>query len=173
MAALLLLAAGESGESSTQGKLGVVALVGESVELGLVCLEVVDEVHEVLGLGELVQVLCVDHVAELVLNLDHELDHVEGVEAVVGEAGFEGDLCLLGGAEVVLHEADNILLNLIVVLEDERVLLGLLAVLPERDFATLAIDGELGNLALETEAVKEHALGHGNNSAGGNASHSH
>ncbi|TNV75891.1 hypothetical protein FGO68_gene15911 [Halteria grandinella] len=151
-----LLLAGEAGEGSAEGKLCVV-----------------DEVHEVLGLGELVQVLSVDHVAELVLNLDHQLDHIEGVEAVLSEGGLEGNLGLLGGAEVVLHNADHILLDLIVVLENEGALLGLCAILPQRDLATLAISSELGDLTLEAKAVEEHALGHGNHSAGGNASHSH
>ena len=55
----------------------MVALMGESMELSLVGFKVVDEVYEVLGLGELLKVLCVDHIAKLVFDLNHELDDIE------------------------------------------------------------------------------------------------
>jgi hypothetical protein len=45
-------------------------LGGEVVELIFVSLHLSDEVYEVLGLGELVQVLGIDNVSELILDLD-------------------------------------------------------------------------------------------------------
>jgi hypothetical protein len=45
-------------------------LSGEVVELVLVSLHLSDEVYEVLGLGELVQVLCINNVSELIFDLD-------------------------------------------------------------------------------------------------------
>lgn len=111
------------------------ALVRESVELALVGLHLGDEVNEVLGLGEFIQVLSIDDVPEFILNLDNELDHIETVKAVVLEAALEGDLGLLGGAEVGSHDAKDVLLNLVVVLENEGVLLGLGLILPQGNLA--------------------------------------
>ncbi len=144
---LLLLLTWETGEGSAERDVSVDALVRESVELALVGLHLGDEVNEVLGLGEFIQVLSIDHVPEFILNLDNELDHIETVKAVVLETALEGDLGLLGGAEVGSHNAEDILLNLIVVLENEGVLLGLSLILPQGNLAlvgtTLGVNNEL------------------------------
>ncbi len=132
---LLLLLTWETGEGSAERDVSVDALVRESVELALVGLHLGDEVNEVLGLGEFIQVLSIDHVPEFILNLDNELDHIETVKAVVLEAALEGDLGLLGGAEVGSHDAEDVLLNLVVVLENEGVLLGLGLILPQGNLA--------------------------------------
>ena len=132
---LLLLLTWETGEGSAERDVSVDALVRESVELALVGLHLGDEVNEVLGLGEFIQVLSINHVPEFILNLDNELDHIETVKAVVLEAALEGDLGLLGGAEVGSHDAEDVLLNLVVVLENEGVLLGLGLILPQGNLA--------------------------------------
>ena len=132
---LLLLLTWETGEGSAERNISVDALVRESVELALVGLHMGDEVNEVLGLGEFIQVLSINHVPEFILNLDNELDHIETVKAVVLEAALEGDLGLLGGAEVGSHDAEDVLLNLVVVLENEGVLLGLGLILPQGNLA--------------------------------------
>ena len=75
-----------------------------------------DEVYEVLGFSEFIEVFSINHVAKLVLDLDNQLDNVEGVETVVLEGCLEGDLGLLCGAEIVLYDAEDILSDLIVVL---------------------------------------------------------
>jgi hypothetical protein len=135
-------------------------LMGQLVELVLVSLKLGDEVHEMLGFLEFIQVLCVDHVPELVLDLDDKLDHVEAVKAVLCELGVECDLRFLGGAEVVLDDAEHILLDLVVVLEHESVLLALGLLLPEGDVTSAAAEGDLGGLlGLEAESVEEGALG--------------
>ena len=155
-----LLVPWEPGERGVERELDVIVLMRQLVELSLVRLKLGDEVDEVLGFLELVQVLGVNHVAELVFNLDDELDDVEAVEAVLGELGVKGDLGLLGCAEVVLDDAENVLLDLVVVLEDQRVLLGLSSLLPEGHLAGFPVKGDLsGLLALEAEAVEEAALG--------------
>ena len=81
------------------------ALSWEAVELSFVGLHLGDEVNEVLGFLELVEVLSINNVAELVLNLDDQFNHIEGVKTVLLEFGFKGNLRLLGGAEVVSHDA--------------------------------------------------------------------
>ena len=73
------------------------------------------------------------------------------------ELGFKGNLRLLGGTEVISHDAENILGNLIVVLEHKGILLCLSFLLPERDLATLASHSDLG-CVLKAEAVEEHTL---------------
>ena len=80
-----LLVPWEPGERGVERELDVIVLMRQLVELSLVRLKLRDEVDEVLGFLELVQVLGVNHVAELVFNLDDELDDVEAVEAVLGE----------------------------------------------------------------------------------------
>ncbi len=132
---LLLLLTWETGEGSAERNISVDSLVRESVELALVGLHMGDEVNEVFGLGEFIQVLSIDNVPEFILDLDNELDHIETVKAVVLEAALEGDLGLLGGAEVGSHNAEDVLLNLIVVLENEGVLLGLGLILPQGNLA--------------------------------------
>ena len=57
-----------------------------SFELCLVSLHLSDEIDEVFWLFEQLQLLCVNKVAKLVLNLDHELDHIKTVETVALEA---------------------------------------------------------------------------------------
>ncbi len=132
---LLLLLTWETGKGSAERNISVDALVRESVELALVGLHLGDKVNEVLGLSEFIQVLSIDHGPEFILNLDNELDHIETVKAVVLEAALEGDLGLLGGAEVGSHNAEDVLLNLVVVLENEGVLLGLGLILPQGNLA--------------------------------------
>ena len=122
-------------------------LMRQSVELALVGLHLGDEVNEVLGLGEFVEVLSINHVAKFIFNLNNQLNHVEAVEAVILEAALERNLCLLGGAEIVLNDADTILFNLVIVLKNEGVLLGLGLILPEGNLsligATLRVNNEL------------------------------
>jgi len=55
------------------------------MELILVCFHLSYEVDEVFRFLESIQVLCIDNITELVLNLDHEFDNIEAVEAVVAE----------------------------------------------------------------------------------------
>ena len=74
------------------------------VELLLVALHLLDKVDEVAGLLELLEVLSIDHVAELILNADHKLNDVERVEAVSAKLRIEGDRGFAGGAEVVLGD---------------------------------------------------------------------
>jgi hypothetical protein len=107
----------------------------ESVELALVGLHLSDKVNEVLGLSEFIQVLSIDHIAELIFYLDDKFNNVETVKTVILEAALEGDLGLLGGAEVGSHDAEDVLLNLVVVLENEGVLLGLGLILPQGNLA--------------------------------------
>jgi hypothetical protein len=114
------------------------------MELSLVSLHLSDEVDEVLGLLELVKVLSINNVAKLIFNLDNKLNNIEGVETVVLELGIKSNLVLLGGTEVVLDDAKDVLGNLIVVLENEGILLCLDSILPESNFATLASDSNLG-----------------------------
>ena len=120
----------------------------ESVELALVGLHLSDEVNEVLGLSEFIQVLSIDHVAELIFYLDDKFNNVETVKTVIFEAALEGDLGLLGGAEIASDDAEHILLNLVIVLKNEGVLLGLGLILPEGNLAligtSLGVDDELG-----------------------------
>jgi len=122
--------------------------VRESVELALVGLHLSDEVNEVLGLSEFIQVLSVNHVAELIFYLDDKFNNVETVKTVVLKAALEGYLGLLGGAEIASDDAEHILLNLVVVLKNEGVLLGLGLILPEGNLAligtALGVDDELG-----------------------------
>jgi hypothetical protein len=133
VSSLLLLLTWETRESSAEREISMDALGGEAVELSLVGLHLGDEVNEVLRFLELVEVLSINNVAELVLNLDDQLNHIEGVKTVLLEFGFKGNLCLLGGTEVVFHDTENILGNLIVVLEHKGILLCLSFLLPERD----------------------------------------
>jgi hypothetical protein len=67
---------------------------------------------------------------------------------VVLEGCIEGDLGLLGGAEIASDDAEHILLNLVVVLKNEGVLLGLGLILPEGNLAligtALGVDDQLG-----------------------------
>ena len=55
------------------------------MEFSLVGLHLGDEVNEVLGFLELVEVLSINNVAELVLNLDDQLNHIKGVKTVLLE----------------------------------------------------------------------------------------
>ena len=158
MSSLLLLLTWETRESSAEREVSMDALGGEVVELSFVGLHLGDEVNEVLGFLEFVEVLSINNVAELVLNLDDQLNHIEGVKTVLLEIGFKGNLRLLGGAEVVSHDAENVLGNLVVVLEHKGILLCLSFLFPERDLATLASDSDLG-CVLKAEAVEEHTLG--------------
>ena len=118
------------------------------MELALVGLHLSDEVNEVLGLSEFIQVLSIDHVAELIFYLDDKFNNVETVESVILEAALKVDLCLLGGAEISSHNAKDVVFNLVVVLENEGVLLGLSFILPEGNLtligAALGINNELG-----------------------------
>ena len=70
MSSLLLLLTWETRESSAEREVSMDALGGEVVELSFVGLHLGDEVNEVLGFLELVEVLSINNVAELVLNLD-------------------------------------------------------------------------------------------------------
>lgn len=120
----------------------------ELVELALVGLHLSDEVNEVLGLGEFIEVLSINNVAEFIFNLNDKFDNVEGVKTVVLEAALEGNLCLLGGAEIGADDAEDVLFNLIVVFKNEGILLGLGLILPEGNLAlvgtTLGVNNELG-----------------------------
>lgn len=64
------------------------------------------------------------------------------------EAALKGNLCLLGSAEISSDDAKYILFNLIVVLKNEGVLLGLGLILPEGNLTligrSLGINNELG-----------------------------
>lgn len=119
----------------------------ESVELALVGLHLSDEVNEVLGLSEFIQVLSINHVAELIFYLDDKFNNVKAVKTVILEAALKGNLCLLGGAEVASHDAEHVLFNLVVVLKNEGVLLGLGLILPKGNLtligASLGVNNEL------------------------------
>ena len=90
-----------------------VVLVGELVELSLVSLELLDEVHEVTGFLKFLKIFSIDHVAELILNTNDEFNGIKRVEAVVCESGVEGHTGLLGGPEVVANNRKHVLLDLI------------------------------------------------------------
>ena len=162
MSGLLLLLAWETGEGGAERHISVDAFMRESVELALVGLHLSDEVNEVLGLSEFIQVLSINHIAKFIFYLDDKFNNVETVKTVILEAGLEGHLRLLGGAEIGSHDAEDVLLNLIVVLKNEGVLLGLGLILPEGNLAligaALGVDHELGRV-LEAKAVQEVTLG--------------
>ncbi len=148
MSGLLLLLTWETGEGSAERHISVDTFMRESVELALVGFHLRDEVNEVLGLGEFIQVLSINHIAKFIFYLDDKFNNVETVKTVILEAALEGNLCLLGGAEISSHNAKDVVFNLVVVLENEGVLLGLSFILPEGNLtligAALGIDNELG-----------------------------
>ena len=121
----------ESREVLLDVEIFVDALAWQSLVLRFVCFHLGDEVDEVLRFLEKFQLLSIDQVAKLVLNLNNELDHVQGVQTVVAEVAIEGDASLLGSSEVVLENAEDIFLDLVVALEHEGVLLLGLQVLPQ------------------------------------------
>ena len=116
MSSLLLLFTWETRESSSERKVSVDALGRKAIELCLIGFHLGDEVNEMLGLGELVEILGINNVTKLVLNLNDQLNHIKGIETVVLKLRVEGYLCLLCGAEIVLYDAEDILSDLIVVL---------------------------------------------------------
>ena len=156
--------AGEAGEVLLDLEVLVDAIVGQAVVLGFVSLHLGDEVHEVLGLGEELELLGVDQVAELVLDLDHQLNNVEAVKTVVDEGALERNRGLLGRSEVALYEREHVLLDLVVGLEHEGVLLAL-ELLPEGDLVGLlellgdeVLGGVEAELALEAAPLLAHEL---------------
>ena len=148
MSGLLLLLTWETGEGSTERHVSVDTFMRESVELALVGLHLSDKVNEVLGLCEFIQVLSIDHVAKLIFYLDDKFNNVKAVKTVILEAALKGNLSLLGSAEISSDDAKYILFNLIVVLKNEGVLLGLGLILPEGNLTligrSLGINNELG-----------------------------
>ena len=122
---------GESGEGFFHAELILGVLVGETVELGLVRLEVLDEVDKMARLLELVEVLSIDKVAKLILNADHKLNSVERVKTVVSEKRVHSDGCLFGGTEIVAHNRKNIGFDLILAGEYKGVSLRGNLLLPE------------------------------------------
>ena len=106
--------AGQTWEVLLQVEVFVHALVWQAVVLAAVRLHLRDEVHEVLGLREELQLFSVDQVAQFIFDLNDQLDDVEAVQSVVFELGVQGDRCLLGGPEVTLDQREDIVFNLIV-----------------------------------------------------------
>ena len=82
---LCLFLAWKPWESISKRELSVISLMRQLMELILVCFHLSYEVDEVFRFLESIQVLCIDNIPELVLNLDHEFDNIEAVEAVVAE----------------------------------------------------------------------------------------
>ena len=80
------------------------SLMWQPVVLGFVGLHLHDEVDEVLWLGEELKLLGIDKVAELILNLDDQLDDVETVKSVIGEQRVNTNRCFLGCSEIVLND---------------------------------------------------------------------
>lgn len=120
----------------------------ESVELTLVGFHLSDEVNEVLGLCEFIQVLSINHIAKFIFYLDDKFNNVKAVKTVILEAALKGDLCLFGRAEVASDNAKDVLFNLVVVFENEGVLLRLGLILPKGNLAligaALGINYKLG-----------------------------
>ena len=137
---------GETGESLLGVELVLGVLMGHAVELLLVSLDMLDEVNEVAGLLELLKVLGINKVTELILNADHKLNGVEGVKTVVGEGAVKSNAGLLGGAEVIADDGENVLLDLILGRKHKGVLLVLSLLLPEGDLA-----GMLASLVAHSE----------------------
>ena len=104
---------GQAGEGFFKMEMILVVLVRQFVKLGFVGFELLDEVHEVARLLKLLQVLSINHVAELILNTNDEFNSIKRIEAVVCESGVKGDAGLLSGSEVVANNRKNVLLNLI------------------------------------------------------------
>ena len=68
------------------------------------------------------QVLSINEVAELIFDANDQLNNIEGVKTVVSEGRVEGNRSFARGAEVILRDGNNVLLDLVVTLEDESVL---------------------------------------------------
>ena len=123
---------GNAGEALLEAELPLgVGTHRHPVELLLVALHLLDEVDEVTGLLELLEVLGINHVAKLVLNANHKLNNVEGVEAMGAELRVESDGGLASRAEVVLSDGHYILLNLVVALKHEGIVGSFSLTLPE------------------------------------------
>ena len=79
---LLLLLAWEAREDFLHLELSMDPFVRQLVEFSLVSLHVLDEVHIVLRLLELAQILSIDNVAEFIFHLDDKFDTVKFVQTV-------------------------------------------------------------------------------------------
>ena len=136
-------------------------LVGKAVLLCAVGLHMSDEVDEVAGLNKLAQVLGIDHIAQLVLDLDHELDRVQLIHTMVQQHRVQGQRCLLCASEVVPDDGENVLLDLLRVFEYKCVFLVLLNLLPEVDLVHV-LSHQLGfGLHLnQTQLVSEESHWH-------------
>ena len=106
---------GQTRECLSKAPVVLGVLVGHFVELGLVSFELLDVVNEVNWLLEELEVLGVNKVAELVLNLDNELDGIKRVKTVVGKGTVEGKGSLARRAEVVSYDGEHVLLDLVAV----------------------------------------------------------
>ena len=67
---------GEAGEQMVLAEVGVDTVGGVSTKLGSVGLHLRDIIHEVSWLGEQLQLLGIDHITELIFNLDNQLNYV-------------------------------------------------------------------------------------------------
>ena len=77
------------------GQLSVKLLLSVGIELP-------DEVNEVVGFLELLEIFGIDQISELIFDLNAELDHIQRVEVVVLEVGFKSDAGLLCCSKIIL-----------------------------------------------------------------------
>ena len=99
--------------------------------LSLVGFHLGNEVDKMFWLFEELELFGIDKIAEFVLNLNDELNNIKRIKSVIAEVALEGDGSLLGSSEIVLEDTEDILLNLVIALENERVVLLGFDILPE------------------------------------------
>ena len=95
---------GNTRESLFEAEVPLRISLGQMVELFFVAFHMLNKVDEVARFLEFLEVLSVNHVAELILNADDQLNNIEGVESVSGEGGVKSNGRFLGRAEVVLGD---------------------------------------------------------------------
>lgn len=111
----------ETGEGLFEVEVVLVSFVRQLVEFRFVCLEMLDKVYKVARLFELLQVLCVDNVAQFVLNPDHKLDCVKGIKSVVSEFAIKVHACFFCCTEVILDNGQHVTLDLVAGLQYKSV----------------------------------------------------
>ena len=73
---LLFLIAWETGESFSETEIDMDIFMGKLVEFTLIGFQMSDEVNQMLGLSELVQVLSINNISEFIFNLDDKFNHI-------------------------------------------------------------------------------------------------
>ena len=128
----------------------------KSLVLSLVSLHLSNEIDKMLRFLEEFELFSVNKIAEFIFNLDHELDHVEGVETMFSEIALERYASFLGCSEIVLEHTEDVFLNLVVVLQHQRILLLGLKIFPEGNLiGGLVLNWHEVNAGVETEVALE------------------